>query len=44
MKKLKSKLKKLLARTHPVYGNASPEEVALKLGRRDRVKTVKKEA
>lgn len=35
MKKLKAKLKKLLARTHPIYGNATPEEVALKLRRED---------
>ena len=34
MKKLKAKLKKLLARTHPIYGKASPEEVALKLRRK----------
>lgn len=33
MKKLKAKLKALLARTHPIYGDATPEQVALKLRR-----------
>ena len=35
MKKIEAKLKKMLARTHPIYGNATPEEIALKLWRED---------
>lgn len=33
VKAIKAKLKKWLKRTHPIYGKATPEDVALKLRR-----------
>lgn len=40
VKAIKAKLKQLRARTHPIYGKATPEDVALKL-RRDVAKPVR---